>query len=114
MQHIELFIFLSDIAAKWILVFSENPTLVKFHFLPPVRDDEMSGISVRDVNFSYSEKKPWLPLYLHSPSIFTSQTKFLVDCPAGGCAPPDLPFPVGLRPPKIDNPEMSMEFPSSI
>jgi ATP-binding cassette subfamily F protein 1 len=34
--------------------------IVKFHFLPPVRDDEMSGISIHDVNFSYNGKKPWL------------------------------------------------------
>lgn len=34
--------------------------IVKFHFLPPVVEDEMSGISVHDINFSYDGKKPWL------------------------------------------------------
>lgn len=33
--------------------------VVKFHFLPP-RGDGRGGISVDDVDFSYSGKKPWL------------------------------------------------------
>jgi len=42
------------------LVQKPKDYVVKFHFLPPVREDEMSGISVHDVEFSYSGKKPWL------------------------------------------------------
>mmetsp|Transcript_34465 Transcript_34465/g.78637 ORF Transcript_34465/g.78637 Transcript_34465/m.78637 type:complete len:780 (+) Transcript_34465:58-2397(+) len=34
--------------------------IVKFNFLPPVKDDEMCGISLHDAAFSYSGKKPWL------------------------------------------------------
>lgn len=35
--------------------------VVKFRFLPPPsRADDMGGISVHDVDFSYSGKKPWL------------------------------------------------------
>jgi len=35
--------------------------IVKFNFLKPVVDDkDMAGISVHDISFSYSGKKPWL------------------------------------------------------
>jgi len=35
--------------------------VVKFRFLPPLCDgDDAGGISVHDVNFSYSGKKPWI------------------------------------------------------
>jgi len=34
--------------------------VVKFRFLEPARTDEMAGISVDDVTFSYSGKQPWL------------------------------------------------------
>lgn len=33
---------------------------VKFNFLPLVTDKEEAGISVHDINFSYTGKKPWL------------------------------------------------------
>jgi len=34
--------------------------IVKFNFLPPIKEDELQGISIHDAAFSYSGKKPWL------------------------------------------------------